>query len=78
MSMTITIDNALAARITAEAQRTGANPHGLAVAVLREHFPRPIPTPEEHEEWVRGLRALAIDCGVSLPNEAFTSESMYD
>jgi hypothetical protein len=78
MTTTIHLDRELAERIEAEAKKTGKHPHGLALEVLRERFPRPIPTPEEHEEWVRRLHEIGIDCGVSLPNEALTSEAIYD
>ena len=76
--MTITIDEGLAARIRAEAEKLGYHPHGLAIAVLCERFPHPVPTPEEHAAWMERLRALAIPAGVSLPNEALTREALYD
>ncbi len=78
MSMTITLDGKLAARIQAEAERTGMHPHGLALAALLERFPYPIPTPEEVDAKMARLRALAIPAGVSLPNEAFLGEALYD
>jgi hypothetical protein len=30
------------------------------------------------EEWLRRLRSAASDCGVSLSNEAVSSEGLYD
>ena len=38
------------------------------------------PTPSDlaHEEWMRRLRSIASDCGVSLSNEALSSEGLYD
>ena len=30
------------------------------------------------EEWLRRLRGAASDCGVSLSNEAVSSEGLYD
>lgn len=30
------------------------------------------------EEWLRRLRSAATDCGVSLANEALSSEGLYD
>jgi hypothetical protein len=33
---------------------------------------------EPQDEWERRLRALAMDCGVSLSNEALSSEGLYD
>lgn len=76
--MTITIDSGLEARIRAEADRLGVHPHGLALTVLRERFPRPVPTPEEVEAKMARLRAMAHDCGVSPPDEALSREALYD
>lgn len=75
--MTITIDGGLEAAIRAEAAKTGAVPEGLALDALRERFHRP-KSVEEREEWLRQLRALAIPAGVSLPNEAFLGEALYE
>jgi predicted DNA-binding antitoxin AbrB/MazE fold protein len=33
---------------------------------------------EAQKEWLRRLRAIASDCGVSLSNEAVSSEGIYD
>jgi hypothetical protein len=33
---------------------------------------------EAKEEWLRRLRSAATDCGVSLSNEALSSEGLYD
>ncbi len=30
------------------------------------------------EEWLRRLRGVATDCGVSLSNEALSREELYD
>lgn len=49
-----------------------ALPEGAKVSIeLREL------TPEE-DEWLRRLRSIAVDCGVSLSNEAVSSEGLYD
>lgn len=76
--MTVQLDSGLEARIRAEAERLGIHPHGLALQALYERFPNPIPTAAEVEARMARLRALAQDCGVSLPNEALTSEALYD
>ena len=33
---------------------------------------------ETQQEWLRRLRGIATDCGVSLSNEALSREEMYD
>jgi hypothetical protein len=78
MNQTIHLDRGLAERIEAEAKKTGKHPHGLALEVLRERFPRPIPTPEEVEAKMARIRAAASDCGVSLSDEALSREALYD
>jgi len=40
-------------------------------------LPRPLPF-EPQDEWERGLLEAAIDCGVSLPDSAFSREELYD
>lgn len=52
-----------------------ALPEGAKVRLWVEEPP---PPPLSHDEWVRRLRELAIDCGVSLSNEAVSSEGLYD
>ncbi len=34
--------------------------------------------PEPRDEWERSLRAIAVDCGVSLTDEQLSREHMYD
>jgi hypothetical protein len=51
-----------------------ALPEGAKVQVWVKETPSPL----SHEEWVRRLRAIATDCGVSLSNEALSSEGLYD
>lgn len=33
---------------------------------------------EEQDAWLRRLRSIATDCGVSLSNDAVSSEGLYD
>lgn len=55
--------------------RPHALPEGAKVQVVIQP-PSTSPIPED--EWVRRLRAIATDCGVSLSNEAVSSEGLYD
>ena len=52
--------------------RTQALPEG---AKVRIQIDRPAGA---KEEWLRRLRSAATDCGVSLSNEALSSEGLYD
>jgi hypothetical protein len=51
-------------------------PEGAKVQVWVK--PATTPTTMSQDEWLRQLRALATDCGVSLSNEALSSEGLYD
>ncbi len=67
------LQNALAA-----ARKQSVTPEELAVNTLRQQFlPRPLPF-EPRDEWERDLLEAAIDCGISLTNEAISSEGLYD
>ncbi len=75
--MVITLDPELEAALNEVARHKGIAPEVLALNVLRERIlsmfellPR--------DEWERGLLDLAIDCGVSLPDWAVSSEGLYD
>ncbi len=71
--MVIELDAELERDLADSAARDGVTPEVLAAKILRESLvllPR--------DDWERRLLAGAIDCGVSLPNEALTSEAMYD
>ena len=76
--MVITPDPELEAALTAAAQKQGVAPDALALEALRQKFlPRPLPF-EPRDEWERGLLEAAIDCGVSLPDSAFSRDELYE
>ena len=51
-------------------------PEGAKVRVeIRRSSPERL---EPRDEWERLLRSIPIDCGVSLSNEALSSEGLYD
>jgi hypothetical protein len=75
--MVITVDPELEVALMESARRQGIAPEVLALNVLRERFLSPALL-EPRDEWERGLRALAKDCGVSLSNEALSREELYE
>jgi hypothetical protein len=75
--MVISINGDLEGALRVAASRKGVSPEELAVASLRERFLRPVPF-EPRNDWDRALLAAASDCGVSLSNEAVSSEGLYD
>ena len=72
--MSITLDPKLEAALNEAARQAGIPPETLALATLRARFVPLVP----QDEWERRLLSLAIDCGVSIPNEALTSEGLYE
>ena len=76
--MVIAVDPALEVALKERAQRQGVAPEVLALEALRKQFLPPAPSDLSHDEWVRRLRSLAIDCGVSLSDEAVSSEGIYE
>jgi len=67
----------LATVIAERARQSGTDPSTLANEALRERF-QPVPTLEEHEEWMQKLLSVSKDCGVSLTDEQLSREHMYD
>ena len=75
--MVIPVEPEVAAALAEAASAGGTTPEALARAVLRRQF-LPDPALLPRDEWERRLLAAAIPCGVSLPNEAFLGEALYD
>jgi hypothetical protein len=75
--MVVTINGELEAALQTAASKKGIAPEELALAALRERYTRPLPF-EPRDEWERELLAIGIDCGVSLPDSAFSSDELYD
>lgn len=75
--MTITLPPPLESALAEHARRRGLDPEALALAVLsRQLLPQALPEPAD--EWERRLFAAALDCGVSVPDAALSSEELYD
>lgn len=75
--MTITLDSELETRLQALAEKQGVSPEALAQNMLQRAL-GVAPKLEPQDEWERRLFEAAVDCGVSLPNEAFLAENLYD
>jgi hypothetical protein len=76
--MVITLAPDLAAALNDLARQQGVTPEVLALNALRERFLAPALRLQPRDEWERGLLAAATDCGVSLSNEAVSSEGLYE
>jgi hypothetical protein len=76
--MVITLGPELEAALNEVARRQGVSPEVLALEALRDRFLARVPVDEPRDEWERGLRQIATDCGVSLPDSALSSEGLYE
>jgi hypothetical protein len=77
MTMVITLDPELESALNEVARHKGVAPEVLALNVLRERI-LSMHVLVPRDEWERGLLELALDCGVSLSNEALSREELYD
>jgi len=77
LTMTVTLDSELEAKLSDYARVLGKTPEDLAVAILREKLIRcAMPVPQD--EWERRLFGAAKDYGVSLSDWAVSSEGIYE
>ncbi len=76
--MVITLAPDLATALNDLARAQGVAPEVLAQNALRERFLTPALKVQPRDDWGRGLLAAASDCGVSLTNEAVSSEGLYE
>ena len=74
--MVLNISSELEAVLNETASRQGVTAEELAIKTLKDRFIRP--RIEPRDEWGRILLRAASDCGVSLSNEAVSSEGLYD
>jgi hypothetical protein len=75
--MVVTLEPKLEAALKEQASRQGIAPEELALNVLRERLLAAAPL-EPRDELERGSLAAARPCGVSLSNEAVSSEGIYN
>ena len=73
--MTITIPPPLESALATQARRRGVAPEELALDVLSRQL-LPVP-PTSDDEWERRLFGAALDCGVSVPDSALSSDGLY-
>lgn len=76
--MVIDLSPQLRTALNEHAKRRGLSPEALALDALHERFLPKVRAVEPQDEWERKLFESAIDCGVSVPNSALSSEGLYD
>jgi hypothetical protein len=76
--MVVTLTPQLEAVLSEQARRRGVAPEVLALDALRERFLPESDAMEPRDEWERQLFGAAIDCGVSVPDSALSSDGLYE
>jgi hypothetical protein len=74
--MVLNLGSDLEAVLIQVASRQGITAEELAIKALKDRFVRPLIQPRD--DWERLLLEAGSDCGVSLSNEAVSSEGVYD
>ena len=74
--MVLNLSSDLESVLNEAASRQGVTAEELAIKALKDRFVRPRIQPRDN--WGRLLLAASSDCGVSLSNEAVSSEGLYD
>jgi plasmid stability protein len=75
--MVLALPPQLESALTIQARRRGVSPEVLALDVLRKQL-LPVAPPAPSDEWERRLFGMAVDCGVSVPDEALSSDGLYE
>ncbi len=76
--VTIVLGPELETRLASLALASGTTPEEFVLEVLRQRIIPKVFLHEPRDEFERNLRAVATPCGVSLSNEALSSEGLYD
>ena len=76
--MVIKLTPQLEAALNEQARQRGIAPETLALDALRERFLPKKYAVEPQDEWDRRLFEAAIDCGVSVPDSALSSDGLYE
>src|SRR5438067_590690 len=77
-AMVIKLTPQLEAVLNEQARRRGVAPEILALDALRDRFLPTAPAVEPRDDWERRLFEAAIDCGVSVPDSALSSDGLYE
>jgi hypothetical protein len=76
--MVIELTPELEVALKEAASRQGISPEILALNALREKVLSSVSPVEPRDDWERRLFGAAIDCGVSVPDSALSSDGLYD
>ena len=76
--MVITLPPPLESALASYARRRGVSPEALALEVLRERLLPNTPVAVADDEWEKRLFGAALDCGLSVPDVALSSDGLYE
>ena len=76
--MVIELTPQLESALSEQARRRGVTPEHVALDALRDRFLPKISAVEPRDDWERKLFGAAIDCGVSVPDSALSSDGLYE
>lgn len=76
--MVIRISEELEAAVTEQARRRGVSAEDAALNALRDQFLPRVASLEPRDGWERTLFGAALDCGLSVPDWALSSEGLYE
>jgi hypothetical protein len=76
--MVIKLSPQLEAALNNQARQRGVTPEELALDALEKRFVGIASSIEPSDDWERRLFGAAIDCGVSIPNTALSSDGLYE
>jgi hypothetical protein len=77
-SLVISVPPELEGALNALAKQRGVAPEDLVIDVLRDRLGALSRTIEPRDDWERLILQAGSNCGVSLPDEALSSEGLYE
>lgn len=78
MAMVIDLNAQLERALNEQARQRGLTPEALAVQTLSDRFLPDVNQAGPQDEWERRLFGAALDCGVSVPDSALSSDGLYE
>jgi hypothetical protein len=76
--MVINVTPQLEAALNEQARQRGVTPEILVLDALQDRFLPQVAPVEPQDDWERRLFETAIDCGVSVPDSALSSDGLYE
>jgi hypothetical protein len=76
--MVIRVTDGLEMALIEQAARRGLTAEDTALSALRDRFLPNTTSFEPKDDWERRLFDAALDCGVSVPDWALSSDGLYE